>query len=980
MYSPHNPASVPDARGVKQKITKKLASSLRALQVRYVTTDDMITSDDNDANGLCVALEAIFIHGLKVKFIKTQTERRRNKGRHVPLPQPAYWPLLKAITHGNVITQLESVSYINTDVGRCRSWLRQALNECLMECYFITLQREKSRLLEYYQPFALMLDAEDCDVVLSYLQGLSSLTFSLSYKSSILNEWTASPLSLSGLWLDDTERVIQYEPCRRKSLDSVSQSSGSDDTNTSNFSDTKRKLEESSLSLDISSSSSQLSSSPGSDEQPQNRGSSVPILSESSVVSPPVTDTANTVESTKYHAGDVDVGISPPPDTTASSSRPHTPVMEDLKSYIKFVDLAEELPTDPAYQAPGECVAAPNEPASNLNCAPDTLTAQTHTVHSVSHSETARTPDDCPGAELPKSRSWISEEDFHRPDSAITVDQAQPVHLVPALSSESATVHSQALKQPAKAFNVVHRRQIGLSNPFRGLLMLGTLERKHTLGLYKPYYCELTPYEFRLQVEGDEQNGAESCSLLRCESVGPAHNDGRFELQFPGKRLYLRAPSGDEAQDWVDRIQEAVQKFRLQNDESWEIIQYPDSPKGHGENNNLAQCKEPSSSNGSTYVCQVFDWVSDLELEPDALKETVLYMKIHKKWTRFIFSLSERALKCFLPKNSEKALYNTYSAELVKDILPDSSLGSPCCFRLVTTKGSLQLQAESTDEAKAWRELVRAAYLESEDSALIPMVGDFQIKSHVKEHLLFKYLLYIPTEHGLDMQNVKCAGCHQQLGFQFCKAKVCSYSGLYYCGLCHQDEISIIPSRIVHNWDLTERVVSRQALNFLQMVQNEPIFNMKRLNESLYQHTQTMYEISHKREKLRLLGEYLMTCRSGALRELSAMLDQRNYLLECTHTYSVRDLKQISDGVFESLLQSVLEFASSHVFQCDLCSQKGFVCLICNCDDIIYPFQFDTTTRCGDCKAVFHRPCKIASRPCPRCLQRKKCQDQRVKK
>lgn len=63
--------------------------------------------------------------------------------------------------------------------------------------------------------------------------------------------------------------------------------------------------------------------------------------------------------------------------------------------------------------------------------------------------------------------------------------------------------------------------------------------------------------------------------------------------------------------------------------------------------------------------------------------------------------------------------------------------------------------------------------------------------------------------------------------------------------------------------------VSRPALNFLKMLHDEPILNLKCLNERLYQHTQTMREISRSREKLRLLGEYLMTCRSGALQELS---------------------------------------------------------------------------------------------------------------
>ncbi|CAJ0960769.1 unnamed protein product [Ranitomeya imitator] len=177
---------------------------------------------------------------------------------------------------------------------------------------------------------------------------------------------------------------------------------------------------------------------------------------------------------------------------------------------------------------------------------------------------------------------------------------------------------------------------------------------------------------------------------------------------------------------------------------------------------------------------------------------------------------------------------------------------------------------------------------------------------------------------------------------------------------------------------LQAAVVSRQARNFLRMVQDEPIFNLKCLNDRLYHHTQTMREISSSREKLRLLGEYLMTCRSGALQELSTSLDQRDYLLDCAHTYSVRDLMQIANGGFDCCLQSALEFASSHVYQCELCSQRGFICQICNQDEIIYPFQFDTTTRCGDCKAVFHKPCKTPAIRCPRCERRKKCHDKRV--
>lgn len=94
----------------------------------------------------------------------------------------------------------------------------------------------------------------------------------------------------------------------------------------------------------------------------------------------------------------------------------------------------------------------------------------------------------------------------------------------------------------------------GLSNPFRGLLKLGTVERRGAMGIWKEFFCELSPLELRLFLSGKERTCVETCSLLRCESVGPAHSDGRFELLFSGKKLTLRASSRDEAEDWLDRV------------------------------------------------------------------------------------------------------------------------------------------------------------------------------------------------------------------------------------------------------------------------------------------------------------------------------------------------------------------------------------------------------------------------------------------
>ncbi|XP_048373537.1 pleckstrin homology domain-containing family M member 1-like [Sphaerodactylus townsendi] len=258
---------------VARLIKKHLVHSIKALQKHYVTSDALVTSDDGDANTLCCALEAVFVHGLKAKYIKMEAGAKGRKlGGRTPLPQPVFWALLKSITHRNIISELERLDFINTDVGRCRAWLRLALNDGLMECYLKLLLHEKGRLSEYYHSPALLLDAEECEFLLSYLQGLSSLAFDLSYKSAVLNEWTVTPLSLSGLCpaSEPLDPLGSLEPRRKESLGSLSQSSGSDEVEGHPAllplakSQQIEKLMASNLSISTTG-SSQLSSSVGSD-------------------------------------------------------------------------------------------------------------------------------------------------------------------------------------------------------------------------------------------------------------------------------------------------------------------------------------------------------------------------------------------------------------------------------------------------------------------------------------------------------------------------------------------------------------------------------------------------------------------------------------------------------------------------------------------------------------------------------------------
>ena len=58
-----------------------------------------------------------------------------------------------------------------------------------------------------------------------------------------------------------------------------------------------------------------------------------------------------------------------------------------------------------------------------------------------------------------------------------------------------------------------------------------------------------------------------------------------------------------------------------------------------------------------------------------------------------------------------------------------------------------------------------------------------------------------------------------------------------------------------------------------------------------------------------------------------------------------QDLLQVPTASLANSLRKVIKFASKHVYGCRLCSQKGFICELCNNPKVIYAFEVDATYR-----------------------------------
>ncbi|XP_063076803.1 pleckstrin homology domain-containing family M member 1 [Engraulis encrasicolus] len=1370
----------PDAKDVKQWIKAKIAQTIKALQKRYVTSDSAVTSEDAEANLLCCALEAVFVHGIKAKHrgARKGGGGGRSGGRGGgALPQPDFWELLKTVTHRNVILELEKLSFINSGVGRCRAWVRLALNDGLLECYLASLLREDSKLAGYYQQGALLLDAEEREVLLSLLQGLASLSFQLSYKSAVLNEWTVTPLALAGLCpppaadsvlpssghrppkhphhLNHNHHHHDTNGKRKESWDTVSQSSsGGSDVAIGGVGGVEAgaEMRSSNQSLDTTG-SSQLSSSLSSDSllqgseprlpdssreswdigghatdskkafREESTTSSQDSMREDSYVSSlagdqlsentafssldndpphtpahdanhpssspshthitrdadqhspslththtppdtqttPVTDVTHTSSSSPptshTHTQDTEARVPSPTHpssdthvpaavtadthslahapntnylctstvadeddfynsyttyhhehathTTAEGAAPvaqHTPtrdthtsasvpltstpsaipaaatggedkeVTSAVDAYFTHIhtttrtthaqgththantnthtqgtlnahtqtrgsatpDLQRELPQQQQQEKESSVALDPEDtvvevlrqnrrekspmrqrnrgtehtPSSNGTSTQHgiTKTATPGTKEDGTPNATATTPDpakdteagDKPGplttsgyprrtASIVSRRlstdsqhptSWISEDDFYKPGVSEDSVSNGPSFLEAPPAQVNGTTLLHTAPEPPQTPSVVHRRQMGLSNPFRGLLKLGTLCKRGAVGIWWEVHCELSPFELRLYEDPEERAASDTCSLLRCEEAR-LHGDaadsanGRFLLAFAGgKRLHLRAGSRGEAEDWVERVQEAVAQIRpragprntaasgnsgaVTPDDDWVEIHVSEGFQSSS-TTTPSSATTPTSipgspdhtPNGNDPATQAppppppleeLDWTRPAGPEPDAIKETVVYQLAsphhqHQHllqqqqqrgpslppgaqleepslgWTPLLLSLSLEALRGFrwqasssasdLAQEEEeedgggagrKVPLFCHAIQTIRDVVPDAARGGPEFFRVVNSSGAvLTLRAESGDEARVWRMLIRGAldaYLDTEEdeveeataagaegvgggAGLAPGSAQRLVQHRLKGELaaLLPHLCTVPTERGLDTQGFRCAGCNKQIGFSMGKARRCEFSAQYYCDSCHRGDAIVIPSRMVHNWDLTPREVCRQVLKLLGQIESEPLVNLDLLNPDLYGHTETMGTMRLLRQKLRLLGDYVLLCRSGIKAKLQSKLHQRGYLLESDQLYSVLDLRQIAEGQYYFFLLSLVQLGASHVHACSLCTQRGFICQICNADDIIFPFQFETTSRCKDCKAVFHTSCRAESVACPRCVR-----------
>lgn len=83
--------------------------------------------------------------------------------------------------------------------------------------------------------------------------------------------------------------------------------------------------------------------------------------------------------------------------------------------------------------------------------------------------------------------------------------------------------------------------------------------------------------------------------------------------------------------------------------------------------------------------------------------------------------------------------------------------------------------------------------------------------------------------------------------------------------------------------------------------------------------------------------------------------------------FSLRDLCRVRTGELPVDLQALVKTGLAHVDTCVLCQARGFLCELCNCKEVIFPWVLGEVSRCQLCGACFHIKC--FDRKCPRCIR-----------
>lgn len=233
----------------------------------------------------------------------------------------------------------------------------------------------------------------------------------------------------------------------------------------------------------------------------------------------------------------------------------------------------------------------------------------------------------------------------------------------------------------------------------------------------------------------------------------------------------------------------------------------------------------------------------------------------------------------------------------------------------------------------------------------------------------------ICPEQGLSKQSYRCAECKVRITFKsaWVEPRLCDYSGLYYCQRCHWNTAMVIPARVIRNWDMEPRLVSRAAAQLLMLLEDRSVLPLEELNPKLFTLVPDLSLVKRMRGEMQMMKKYLVLCLDACTQGLPWKIGLRTHMIENSGNYSIKDLIDLQSGILLDELRTAYDTMHAHITQqCELCKARGHLCEICGNDEIIYPWDASSII-CPQCSAVHHRVCWAKrNHCCPRCARLQK--------
>ncbi|KJE97004.1 differentially expressed in FDCP 8 [Capsaspora owczarzaki ATCC 30864] len=949
-----------DGTAERSELVQSLAKVMRLLQLTFAVEQSRIATGDKHLIQFCTQLERVFLHGIK--------EQGLFDAKRVAQAN-AWWDLLQHISSKHAIERLSKLYNVHTTMGKCRGWMRLALNESTLESYLTVLLRDQKLVREYYDSYAVMRSDEDLGILITLAAGLSSVSFSVNVDDLSLDQ-EVFPSAQEPL--EDNKMRALVMPCYAddESVHAHNHVGGrivceacNQTRNTPPASPLARSQPAGRVGGVLSQSLSALSSSSAAPVDSSSTGSQATLTRKTSksgasgshakAVLRAGADDARTTRTESgtsidsYHSAGTEESAPSSRDTSRSSSFQAQQQAEE-KALKPPRNLASEPAKVPSNQFRSGPVVA-NQTMFEALIDEITRDAENEQAVQSSSSESAgagsATSTDSTSAQ---SSDLLSPVETRR-EHSLTISvlkEAEYGGILQKLISKGNEAQSTVSSVPFSTFPVTTSAPL----PVQQVPVKVQAPTTSSKGAPPTY------------------NHSQSSTSTRT-TASPSAKPNAPPPAMRGAPIVMHAPSSSNIDD--SALLEAL-------DDDFPFHNFVQQRLGHSPNNSSGMLAAASSTNDSSASD-----VSGRQLELNAISTEVSQLE-----ARLRANLNSPSL----PADEKKHLVE----KLVQLRLRDWELrDSEAAASAALAEEEMQNQGHHFKVANysvptfcdqcssfIWG-VYRQGYRCQECGLNVhkKCMGAIASECPSLEAEHASYQLSICPENGLDQQDYKCFECHRPIGFKglFAEVRTCDYSGKYYCDECHWNGMQVIPARVIHNWDFKQYKVSKTSKQLLTLLERKPILLVERVNPKLFNYVEELRDAKKLREQLCSMRGFIVTCRNATKLISKKSLTGRMHLIESSTLYSLQDLLDLNAGTLLPRLEKFRATFFKHITSvCELCQAKGFICESCEDSTVLYPFQQDTAA-CPRCFTVMHRACYNPDH-CPKCerIERRKQQEQQT--